>query len=485
MLVKLSINTFVRMIDGKGYIFNQMTYQDRFYDETGTQFLLQLTRDPQKINRIVEKLSLVYPDVPTSVLKEDLKEFLEDLALHHFVVLGENEMELNSNEVEFSYKNGNMKTQKDDYTQVTSQEVINNTQDIMLESGKLTPHLNSIQFELTSQCNERCIHCYIPNAKKNKGFHFSLHKIIEIIDEFVELGGLQVILSGGEVLMHPNWIEVMHYCRKKDLRVSILSNLINLKDEDIKEIKKANVSIVQTSLYSMIPQHHDSITTVKGSFKKTKMAIEKLVAADIPVQISCPVMKENANDYKEVMLYAKSLNIKSQTDYIMMAQSNLCQDNLVHRLSLEQTERVIRDIIDTDEDYHKSTLVQRPQSVDIQMRKERFKKQPLCGAAVNECCIAENGDVYPCSGWQAMVLGNLYDKSLKEIWENSEKAKKIRAITQGDFPQCIDCEAFDFCSRCLVRNFNECNGNMFELPKHFCDVAFLNKKILEEYQNQV
>ena len=43
----------------------------------------------------------------------------------------------------------------------------------------------------------------------------------------------------------------------------------------------------------MNPEIHDKITTVKGSFEKTKAAIEKLVAADVPVQISCPLMKAN------------------------------------------------------------------------------------------------------------------------------------------------------------------------------------------------
>jgi hypothetical protein len=34
---------------------------------------------------------------------------------------------------------------------------------------------------------------------------------------------------------------------------------------------------------------------------------------------------------------------------------------------------------------------------------------------------------------------------------------------------------------CLVRNYNESGGDMLKLNKHFCDVAFLTKKIVEEY----
>ena len=97
------------------------------------------------------------------------------------------------------------------------------------------------------------------------------------------MGGIHVTLSGGEAFMHKDLIEIARYCREKDLKISILSNLIALKDEQVATLKELNISLIQVSLYSMNPEIHDFITTVKGSFEKTKASVEKLVAADIPV----------------------------------------------------------------------------------------------------------------------------------------------------------------------------------------------------------
>ena len=263
--------------------------------------------------------------------------------------------------------------------------------------------------------------------------------------------------------------------------ISILSNLISLKDEQIPTIKKLNVSLIQTSLYSMDASVHDYITTIKGSQQKTIAAIEKLVKADIPVQISCPTMKANAKGYIDVLKYAQSIKCKSQTDFIMMAQADFNTNNLANRLSIEETELLIRDIIEHDLDYRKETLNLKPLSEEKPINIERFKKQPLCGAGINDCCITANGDVYPCAGWQAMVCGNIYTQSLKEIWENSPQFNAVRMVTHGDFPQCINCEAKNYCAMCLVRNYNESHGNMFKINKHFCEVAFLNKRLVEEY----
>ena len=211
-------------------------------------------------------------------------------------------------------------------------------------------------------------------------------KVFSLIDEFAEMGGLHVILSGGEVFLHKDIIPIMQYCRKKDMQISILSNLIALKDEQIPYIKDANISILQTSLYSMVPEIHDTITTVKGSQEKTKAAIEKLVAADIPVQISCPIMKANCKGYADVLQYAQSLRCKAQTDFIMMAQSDCDTQNLANRISLEETEALLKDIIDWDKDYKESTLKQKSISAEITFNAERYAKQPMCGAGINDCC---------------------------------------------------------------------------------------------------
>ena len=486
MLVRQSKNTFIRFIGDKAYIVNQMTRHDRSYNETGADFLREINRNPQNVNDIINRLSELYGDsVCREELHTDFMEFIRELDKSLFLVCGNTIEELNEKDIDFSYSLGNPKTFVDDYTQITEQHVGEDTQNYMLEATQRKPRLNAIQFELTSRCNERCIHCYIPNGKKNVGKDMPVEKVFSLIDEFAEMGGLHITLSGGEVFVHKDIIPIIEYCREKDMMISILSNLIALRDEQIPFIKNANISLLQTSLYSMDPDVHDMITTVKGSQVKTKVAIEKLVAADIPVQISCPVMKANYKGYTDVLQYAQSLRCKAQTDFIMMAQSDFDTSNLANRISLEETEVLLRNIIKWDIDYKEHTLKQKSVAEEIEYDIERYARQPLCGAGINDCCVTENGDVYPCSGWQAMVCGNVYRQSLREIWESSPQFAKIRAVTQGDFPDCLKCEARNYCAMCLVRNYNESNGDMFHINKHFCEVAFMNKRIVEEYNTNM
>lgn len=484
MYIRQSKNSFIRVTRQYGYITNQMTRHDRAYDENGADWLKEITREPQNIDDIVNRLVGIYKDVDFDTLKKDFLEFAESLARDKFIVLADTVEELDAKDDDFTYAIDNPKTLVDNYYQVTDEIVGDNTQDFFLEEVQGRPLISTLQFELSSRCNERCIHCYIPNEKKNKGFDMPTAKVKSLIDEFAEMGGIHVTLSGGEAFMHKDLIEIVKYCREKDLKITILSNLISLKDDQIPILKEANISIIQVSLYSMNPEIHDFITTVKGSFEKTKTAIEKLVANDIPVQISCPIMKANRKGYDKVLDYAKSLKIKAQTDYIMMARADLDTENLANRLSLEETEELLRDLLEHDANYKEKTLQQLPVSDQIKFNLERHMKQPVCGVGYDNCCVTANGDVYPCAGWQDYVLGNVYKQTLKEIWEDSKRVKELRKITQASFPQCLECEARDYCARCLVRNYNESGGDMFAINHHFCDVAFLNKRLVEEYKEK-
>lgn len=483
MLVRQSKNTFIRIYDNVGYITNQLTRYDRSYNETGADFLSKISREPKEIEHIIKELLELYGDsVTINKLRSDFNRFVIDLEKCYFLVTGITVEECDKKDIDFSYSLGNMKTKIYDFTQEIEKDVNKSTEDYMLALDQKKPKLKSIQFELTSRCNERCIHCYIPNSKKDTGVDMSYEQVCNIIDQFADMGGLHVTLSGGEVFLHKDIIRIIQYCRKKDMEICILSNLISLKDVQIPFIKAANVSYIQASLYSMSPQIHDSITTIKGSQVKTKSAIEKLISADIPVQISCPLMKANKDGYADVLKYAQSLQIKAFSDYIMMAEADFSTDNLVHRLSIDETEKVIRDIMEFDPDYSKWIEKKRPKLENITPME--YAMQPLCGVGLNNFCIAENGDVYPCPGWQSLIVGNITKQTLKEVWENSEKLDELRKIRRKDFPKCLQCEARRFCSMCLERNFNENNGDMFKVNKHFCEVAFLTKKLHEEYRNK-
>lgn len=117
---------------------------------------------------------------------------------------------------------------------------------------------------------------------------------------------------------------------------NVLSNLTLLNDEILKEMKKNPLLCVQVLLYSIDSNIHDGITQMKGSFKKTKNAILKLIKNDIPLQISCPIMKQNRNCYAKVIKWAETYKIHVGDDYGIIGEYNHKKRNLSCRLSINE-----------------------------------------------------------------------------------------------------------------------------------------------------
>lgn len=481
ILYRQKFDTFIRIFDegrssALGYITSKSDYSDRVVDVSGTAFLKALSRKPKTLEALCREIVENFAGVTPADIQQDAAEFFAVLEEDGFIVSGETEAELDRKDIRFSYSALEPKTVKTDFSPMI-QRADKNTQEYLDEHFKDHPRLMSFQVELTSRCNERCVHCYIPHKNKINDIDPSL--FYDILDQCREMGVLALTLSGGEPMLHKNFCEFLRKAKEYDFSINILSNLTLLNDDIIKEMKENRLSSVQVSLYSMNPDIHDSITKFPGSFCKTRDNIMRLVENDIPLQISCPAMKQNKNCFADVLRWARELKVRAETDYIMMARYDRTIDNLDNRLDLDEVERIITDIIENNPDYQEE--LSKPNFAENESRDRR--NDLVCGVCANSICMIANGNIYPCAGWQDYVCGNIKETLLKEIWENSPKVQYLRSLRKKDFTECIKCPDRGFCAMCMVRNANEdLNGNPLHINRHFCEVAALNRKIVLDWR---
>lgn len=419
-------------------IVNIQKEEKAIYDEIASVILSYVDHNPHHIDELVSQIMPNFCNVTPNELKKDLIAFFNELNIKGFILI---EQDIN-------------------------QLIINPLKDLHLE--------------ITMKCNERCLHCYLPNEIKDKAEILSFNKIRSIINEFTQMGGKTIILSGGEPLLHPDFLDILKYCHLKQLDIAVFSNLTLFTEMHLRAFKDYAVKLVQTSIYSLDSSKHDFITQNKGSLKKTLQNLELLYKNNIHVQIACPVMKDNKDDIVELLKYARQKNIRLRTNALLLPQINgnrtFCKGA---ELTLEEKGCMICNLLEEDLEYTKDNLLKVDNySAQIANETDRFLSSPRCNAGY-QCCISTNGNVYPCPEWTTFKLGNIFEKSLYEIWNTSKELKSLIEVNQfKNFPRCIECEAIDFCKFCF--NLNSTKGPFLCPHDDICKESFLTKELVEK-----
>ena len=440
---------------------------DKILSESGAIFFSVLQKNPQTLDELVRKIGQQFPNVEIDTIKHDAEEFYYLLDKEGFIASAATIEECNEKDIRFSYKTAVPKV----VTKKSIPKVIypsKSTQDFLEKHFDGKPQLTSLHIEITSKCNERCIHCYIPH--ENKTCHIDSNLFYNILEQCNKMKLLHLTLSGGEPMLHKNFCDFLQKCNQFGFSVNILSNLTLLDDKIIKVMKENPLLGVQVSLYSMEPNIHDEITQMKGSFEKTKNAILKLIENDIPLQISCPIMKQNRDSYEDVVKWAESYKIQVGDDYVIIGRYDHKTNNLNCRLSIDEVKELI---------YSKANPNYLKQlRTEAEKRKNIEPDDFICSICNSSICIAENGNVYPCAGWQDYIVGNVNETPLSEIWNDSKKVEYLRNLRKRDLPKCLKCSDKEFCTMCMVRNANESPlGDPLTVNEYFCSIAKFNKEI--------
>lgn len=471
MLLRLSKNTFVRQYGNFTYLIGRIKSYDQMFCDAEV-FFRWITREPMEKTEIIRNICSVYAEADPIEITRDFEEFIRPLLKAKMILAGNSIAELDAQEESFTYDCADPKTLKDTVL-ISKEDADFMPQAVLGEYFDKPPTLFRLQMDITQACTERCIHCYIPEYKP---VFLPYEKICEILDEFRDMGGLELTLSGGECMLHPDFERIVRYAGSKDLIVGILSNL-TLCSEKIIRLLQETEATVQVSLYSMVPEIHDAITRRPGSWQKTKEAIEAIREAQIPCRISCPTMKQNYQGYLDVIDYARSLKMSAQTDFIIMGKMDSDTSNLSCRLDLKETRELLKDIIFKSVPMNSEYF--NPAKKDEMLSTEEWMQRKVCGAGVDSMCLAPTGEYYPCPAFGGYILGSCYDQTLREVWNTSPAILRIRDVIGRDFPKCAVCPDRNYCSVCMCRNQNE-TGDIYTPAEHFCRVAAINHELVDQ-----
>ena len=292
------------------------------------------------------------------------------------------------------------------------------------------PTINEVKLEffwleLTSVCNNKCLHCYAtsgPNCQEAKVSH---SQWINTIQQAYEAGARAIQLIGGEPLLYPKWRELVLIAHELGYEyIEIFSNATLITDEDVDFLKQYNVNVA-TTIYADNAEVHDAITQQSGSFTSTLNSIKKVLKAAIPLRIASIIMKPNENQVENIMNLCRDLGVEVNPPDV-----------------IRPTGRGDDELLKPD-NYTKPP-VKPPFYTDAQ---SFFKAQHYHSCLAGKLAVTADGDVIPCIFARDQICGNILKDSLLTILQG-QKLQDYWHTTKDGISKCCDCEYRYACHDC-------------------------------------
>ncbi len=179
-------------------------------------------------------------------------------------------------------------------------------------------------------CNNNCIHCMIGYDARKQSKDRTTGEIKERLDEAKSEKAEQVIFIGGEVAIRKDFFELLEYAKNLNLRVYVETNG---RMFSIEKFAKRTLEIMpdlsmMMSFHSSVPEIHDKITQVKGSFEQSVRGIKNLKKYGLKqLAIDCVVTKFNYKDLPENVRFFKELNA-DEVYFTLMRIGGNARENL-------------------------------------------------------------------------------------------------------------------------------------------------------------
>ena len=142
-----------------------------------------------------------------------------------------------------------------------------------------------------SACNCRCVMCDIWKGNKDLK-QLTADDIQELMFTLKKLGTQQVLMSGGEALLNPNFFKLCEILKKENIKISLLSTGLTLKKNAEELVRWVDDIIVSLDGDEAT---HDRIRNIPGAFKKMAEGIRAIKTLDPGLKITARTVIHRLN----------------------------------------------------------------------------------------------------------------------------------------------------------------------------------------------
>ncbi|HVW16600.1 MAG TPA: radical SAM protein [Mucilaginibacter sp.] len=304
-----------------------------------------------------------------------------------------------------------------------------------------------------SACNCRCVMCDIWKDNKNLK-QLTENDVSGLLSSLKKFGTQQVVMSGGEALLNPNFFGLCRILKNEGINITLLTTGLTLKKQTEQLLKWVNDIIVSIDGDEQL---HDAIRNIPNAFHKLREGVEYLHQLDPGYRITARTVIHRLNfwNWASIIREAKSMelaqisflpaDVSSHAFNRQMAWDQPRQHEiLLSEQELPELQTVIKKIIrEHKEDFDNHFIAESPQKIQqvyeyyaafYGLNPFPFKK---CNAPWVSTVIEADGSVRPCFFHEA--VGNIHDNLLTDILNSDSAVNFRKTLNMSSDSTCIKC----------------------------------------------
>ncbi|HEY3445237.1 MAG TPA: radical SAM protein [Myxococcales bacterium] len=315
-----------------------------------------------------------------------------------------------------------------------------------------------LELELTSACDHRCAHCYnvwnAPGSQYPRGA-LPTADYLAMLERLVrQSGARELVLTGGEPLLHPDALKVAEKAVSLVSRVGsggppgrphvrLVTNGSHVDPATAKSLKGIGISAVQLTLLASRREKHDALKGVT-SFDDTLRALLNLRDVGLPVQVCFVASRQNAGELPDVLELCYGLGVR------MLVYNRMCPSGgAVGRIA-----ELVPEVEEVEADLEVAERLGRLRGIAVAtampippclVRLERYPwiRFGFCsvGSASPNLVVDPLGNVRPCN-LSSTILGNVLKTDFAKI-RHAAFGKRFRREVP---PMCRGCAYQDSCN---------------------------------------
>jgi len=254
--------------------------------------------------------------------------------------------------------------------------------------------------------------------------------------------------GGGEPFVNDDIFAYLDYCTKKNIKIILISNGLNLNEDKIKKLSKYNIKAFFFSLDSYNSKIHDELRRVEGIWEKVTSNINllKKYIPNVKIILNHVLNKKNIDDFGKFIMLKEKYNF----DYINPIVIKDYDDLFFTKDQIDNYNNNLAEYYEKAKKYHIEFLCDDINFFgrnNVESKGDRLNNLDLKCVYPSYCSFIDcpTGFVYPCDcsihrDRKIYKIGDLTTQMFTDIWNGSMRADLKKKLLNSELSCKTKCD---------------------------------------------